>query len=66
MFVKDDQPTGKIFKTFMKWFLQEKYLRHAINEGTMDDLKGYLQLNNDIFAYYILSKIYFFILNKDF
>lgn len=42
MFVQTEDNVSKVFKRFMKWFLEEKYLRHAINEGTMQDIKGYL------------------------
>ncbi len=31
MFVEADDSVSKVFKKFMKWFLEEKYLRHAIN-----------------------------------
>lgn len=31
MFVETDKAVNKVFKIFMKWFLEEKYLRHAIN-----------------------------------
>lgn len=48
MFVENDDPVSQVFKKFMKWFLKEKYLRHAINEGTMDDLKGYLEFKNSV------------------
>jgi hypothetical protein len=48
MYVDTLEPTNQIFKKFMKWFLEEKYIRHAINEGTMDDLKGYLEFKNQV------------------
>lgn len=48
MFVEAEDAVSKVFKKFMKWFLEEKYLRHAINEGTMEDLKGYLEFKNSV------------------
>lgn len=63
MFVENDDPVSQVFKKFMKWFLQEKYLRHAINEGTMDDLKGYLEFKNSVIMNLLedwLFLLYFF------
>jgi hypothetical protein len=39
---------SKIFSQFMKWFLQTKYLRLAINNGEMDDLKAYIKYKNEV------------------
>ena len=33
---------SKAFAKFMKWFLSEKYLRHALIEGEMKDIKVYI------------------------
>eukprot|EP00919_Chromeraceae_sp_WS-2016_P014658 GHVR01034402.1.p1 GENE.GHVR01034402.1~~GHVR01034402.1.p1 ORF type:complete len:124 (+),score=9.63 GHVR01034402.1:194-565(+) len=33
MFITSKTKISRIFGKFMKWFLQEKYLRHAIKEG---------------------------------
>lgn len=30
-FVETNEAVNKVFKKFMKWFLEQKYLRHAIN-----------------------------------
>lgn len=46
MFVNSGDSVGQVFKIFMRWFLEQKYLRHAINEGTMADLKGYVEFKN--------------------
>lgn len=35
-----------VFKEFMRWFLAEKYLRHALIEGEMKDVKAYIEYKN--------------------
>ena len=48
IFINENTPINQVFKHFMKWFLEEKYLRHAISEGTMNDLSTYIQFKNSV------------------
>jgi hypothetical protein len=41
-------PEAKAFAQYMKWFLAEKYLRHALNEGEMKDVKAYIEYKNEV------------------
>lgn len=45
-FVSQDRPMNRVFVGFMKWFLVEKYLRIALNEGEMKDIKAYIEYKN--------------------
>ena len=39
---------SQVYKEFMKWFLSEKYLRHALIEGEMKDVKIYIEYKNEV------------------
>lgn len=41
-YLEDSNSETRVFSEFMKWFLTEKYLRLAINEGEMKNLKVYI------------------------
>ena len=47
-FVDSQTPESKVFSKFMKWFLETKYLRHAINSGEMNNLKAYITYKNEV------------------
>lgn len=45
-YLEEQSEESATFAEFMKWFLSEKYLRMAINEGEMKDLKVYIEFKN--------------------
>ena len=47
-YIDEKSQESKIFGSFMKWFLTEKYLRFAVNEGEMKDIKAYIEYKNQI------------------
>lgn len=46
VFASENNPLNKVFVSFMKWFLTEKYLRIALNEGEMKNVKAYIEYKN--------------------
>ena len=47
-FIEKNTKEAKVFGAFMKWFLAEKYLRLALNEGEMKDIKAYIEYKNQV------------------
>ena len=47
-FIDSQTAESKIFSQFMKWFLEAKYLRYAINNGEMNNLKAYISYKNEV------------------
>jgi hypothetical protein len=43
---KQEVGIKRAFLNFMEWFLKERYLRHLLEDGHMDNKKAYLLYKN--------------------
>lgn len=47
-FLDEESQESFVLSAFMKWFLSEKYLRLALTEGEMKDVKAYIEYKNQV------------------
>lgn len=47
IFLERNDGTSNAFRAFLKWFLEEKYIRLALSSGEMKSLKEYICFKNE-------------------
>lgn len=47
-FLEEQGIVAQAYKEYLKWFLRERYVREAIREGHMKDIKKYIQYKNSV------------------
>ena len=52
---KEEVKIKKVFRTFMKWFLREKYLVYLVKHGKMGDKESYIDYKNKTLLYMNVS-----------
>lgn len=40
-------------KAYLRWFLRERYIREALSEGHMKDIKRYVEYKNRVLLYLV-------------
>lgn len=45
-FFEVDDGASRVFGEFLQWFLKERYIREALREGHMENIKQYVEFKN--------------------
>lgn len=45
-FLAQGGKVSQVFKQYLIWFLKERYVREALREGHMEDIKQYISFKN--------------------
>jgi hypothetical protein len=45
-FLEPEDAVSRVFREFLLWFLKERYIREALREGHMENIKQYVEFKN--------------------